>query len=234
MRILFMLSLACTALLTHAAPNTAAIQQLIHKYFPDAHVGVLVERADTGQVLVNINGKQHFTPASTTKVFTAYAALKTLGPDFTFKTGVYRDNKSIYIKFSGDPTLKSSDLNAFIKAIKAAGITRIDGPIVLDTTTVPAPFYGRGWGQDDLIWYYGAPVSAAIIDENWVGLQLLTTTEVNKAIQGKIPSNPPLPVTSYLRTASYAESDNLCQFNASMDANNHLTLYGCWPVTRGQ
>lgn len=237
----FVLLLSLWTLTVHAA-SEATIQQLINQYLPDAHVGVFVQRADTGAVVVNIRGQQHFTPASTSKLFTAYAALKTLGPTFSFNTGVYLDpgliqegtyTGPVYLKFSGDPSFSSADLNAFVKAIKTAGVNRIDGPIILDAGTVPAPYYARGWAHEDLDWYYAAPISAAIIDENKINVQLTNSALLHQPIAGRVTSSPTLPVTSYLVSATQYESKHLCQFNASIDPENHITLYGCWPAAEG-
>ncbi len=241
MRTLFSFFLILYAIALQAT-TTATIQQLINQYLPDAHVGVWVQRADTGQILVNIQGKQHFTPASTAKLFTAYTALKTLGPDFRFETnvyyhpaalqnGIYKD--AIYIQFSGDPSLSTEHLAQFVSRMKAVGIQKIEGPIILDITHVPVPYYGMGWAQEDLAWYFAAPISAAIIDENQINLQLLLTETLNQPIPAKVMGTPPLPVTSYLMSAREADTKHLCQFNSSMDSNNRITLYGCWPAAKG-
>lgn len=225
----------------HAA-SEASVQQIITRYLPDAHVAVFVQRADTGEVLINLRGDHHFTPASTSKLFTAFSALKTLGPAFTFTTDVYFDpvhlkegtlTSPIYVKFTGDPSFKSSDLNAFVSALKNAGVRRIDAPIILDVGIVPPPYYALGWAHEDLEWYYGAPISAAIIDENKVNLQLTNSPAINKPISGRVTSTPPLPVTSYLMTASQYDANHFCQFNASIASDNHMTLYGCWPASEG-
>lgn len=221
------------------AASTASIQQLILEQLPDAHVGVYVQRTDTGEVLVNINGKQHFTPASITKLFTSYAALKTIGADFKFHTQFFLDQQKIsqgiysapiHIKFSGDPTLRSADLAEFVTAIKAAGIKQITGPILLDISSVPAPYYARGWTQDDLAWYYAAPVSAAILDENKIQLDMMTSPHPQQAITARVTSIPPVPLTTYLVSASTQETDDACQLNTSIDNQNQITLYGCWPI----
>ncbi|MFI4955830.1 MAG: D-alanyl-D-alanine carboxypeptidase/D-alanyl-D-alanine-endopeptidase [Gammaproteobacteria bacterium] len=237
-----LIAIVCSLLwaLTLQAASVASIQQLINQYLPDAHVGVYVQRADTGEVLINLNGRQHFTPASTTKLFTAYAALKTLGPEFTFNTNVFLDRANIhegvytgpvYLKFAGDPSLSSDDIAQFVKSMKDAGINSIHGTIFLDISQIPAPYYARGWVQEDLDWYFAAPISAAIIDENMMSVLLSGNPTPNQRLSARVTSNPPLPVTSYVVSATQNESDHLCQFNSSIDQNNHVTLYGCWPVS---
>src|SRR5579863_10152156 len=51
---------------------------------PDAsrgYWGMLVEDADTGQLIFSLNADKYFLPASNAKLFTAALALSTLGPD---------------------------------------------------------------------------------------------------------------------------------------------------------
>lgn len=52
--------------------------------------GVLIESLD-GNVVVESNAAAAFNPASNVKIATAYAVLKTFGPDFRFATSVYTD-----------------------------------------------------------------------------------------------------------------------------------------------
>src|SRR5580704_4352829 len=46
--------------------------------------GMLVEDADTGEVLYSANAARYFVPASNAKLFTTALALATLGPDYVF------------------------------------------------------------------------------------------------------------------------------------------------------
>jgi serine-type D-Ala-D-Ala carboxypeptidase/endopeptidase (penicillin-binding protein 4) len=72
-----------------------------------SHLGVLVTNLTTGQVVYSRNASSGFTPASTTKVATATAALQVLGPDARFKTTVVTGGSSgsIVLVGGGDPTL---------------------------------------------------------------------------------------------------------------------------------
>ncbi len=61
---------------------------------------------------------------------------------------------------------------AMADAIKAQGIHAIDGDVVGDDTLFTWEPYGVGWGWDDLVWSYGAPVSALTLDDNVVRLHV--------------------------------------------------------------
>ena len=54
------------------------------------HSGFLVESMD-GKVVVESNADLPFNPASNVKIATAYAVLKSFGPDYRFMTNVYTD-----------------------------------------------------------------------------------------------------------------------------------------------
>lgn len=83
---------ATPAILT-AAPPTNAVRTL----FPvlaevpiPGYSGVLIESMD-GNVVVEANAASAFNPASNVKIGTAYAVLKSFGPEFRFLTNIYTD-----------------------------------------------------------------------------------------------------------------------------------------------
>lgn len=64
-------------------------------------------------------------------------------------------------------------LEAMADQVAASGVKSIDGDVVGDDTWFPAERYGAGWNWDDLLWLYGAPVSALTVNDNAVFLNLL-------------------------------------------------------------
>ena len=90
------------------------MDKVLAEFGEDLNIGILVENLDTGKTLYKKNANRYFMPASNAKLFTAFAALRYLGPDFTYHTNLYTDttkiqngalNDDIYIQFTGDPTL---------------------------------------------------------------------------------------------------------------------------------
>lgn len=63
--------------------------------------------ANSGKVLVDINGEQPMIPASTLKIFTGVAAMDVLGSQTRFETLVKRQGNLLTIVGGGDPTLVS-------------------------------------------------------------------------------------------------------------------------------
>jgi serine-type D-Ala-D-Ala carboxypeptidase/endopeptidase (penicillin-binding protein 4) len=90
-------------------PTAAGLAALVAATLPGTKVGprlgVEVADAHTGEVLYSDNAQTPATPASTTKVATAVAALAVLGPDARFRTSVRQGNNGIVLVGGGDPTL---------------------------------------------------------------------------------------------------------------------------------
>lgn len=65
--------------------------------------------------------------------------------------------------------------------VVAAGVKAIDGDVVGDDTLFPWEPYPEDWSIDDMLWGYGAPVSALTVNDN----QLKVTIA-----PGELPKNP--------------------------------------------
>ena len=90
-------------------PTAKGLQDVLTAALPAAetggNVGIEVADATSGRVLYSANATATATPASTTKVLTAVAALGALGPGARFSTVVRRVGDSIVLVGGGDPTL---------------------------------------------------------------------------------------------------------------------------------
>lgn len=130
---------------------------------------------ENGSLVYEYQGNKGLSTASTQKIFTAGAALETLGKNYTYKTtssysgkitgGVLSGN--LFITSNGDPTLGSwryeaykpeSFKNKLIEAVKNSGITKISGDLVIDDSYFDHQTIPGGWPWDDLGNYYGAGV----------------------------------------------------------------------------
>lgn len=108
-------------------------------------ISVLIETFD-GRVLYEMEPDLPLVPASNMKIVTAACALSTLGPDYQFVTDVGAKAELIdgslkgdlYVRGSGDPSLVSEELWKICDEVRARGISRIEGDIVLDATRFDA------------------------------------------------------------------------------------------------
>ncbi len=125
-----------------------------------AQVSALVADPFTGRVLLSEHGTRAMTPASTTKLATALAALAVLGADARFTTTVVRGPApdSIVLVGGGDPTLavhpfpagaypQPATLAGLAKATAHALIAQGRRSVVLgyDTSLYTGPGLAPGW-----------------------------------------------------------------------------------------
>jgi D-alanyl-D-alanine carboxypeptidase/D-alanyl-D-alanine-endopeptidase (penicillin-binding protein 4) len=164
-----------------------------------AQWGIAVTTLD-GVPLYGMNEGKLFRPASNAKVFTSTAAIALVGAETTFTTrivgnlepgGIVRGDLTLV--GAGDADFASGDLPYIAPAnrirnapapppladlaqmadqLVARGIKRIHGDIVGDDTLFPWEPYGESWAADDLVWGYGAPISALTIADNQLKLTI--------------------------------------------------------------
>lgn len=92
-----------------------AVAEIINRpEFKHAQWGILLTDRDTGEVLQSHGPQKLYVPASTTKLFSTAAALEVLGPDYRFKTPVFKRGTlegdgtlkgDLVLVASGDPTM---------------------------------------------------------------------------------------------------------------------------------
>jgi D-alanyl-D-alanine carboxypeptidase/D-alanyl-D-alanine-endopeptidase (penicillin-binding protein 4) len=75
--------------------------------------------------------------------------------------------------------------------VVAAGVKRITGDIIGDDTKFPWQPYAADWAADDLVWGYGAPVSALTINDNQV--QLKVTAGARAGAAATVVLEPAVP-----------------------------------------
>lgn len=135
-------------------------------------MSVLVQNLNTGEVIDSYRPDHVVPPASVMKLLTTGAALETMGPGFRFPTileytgtienGVLHGD--LYIKGSCDPSLgwkgRTAFLDKWIKAIREAGIRKIDGAVIADMTMLDAEAQNPNWLCEDAGNYYAPGIFA--------------------------------------------------------------------------
>ena len=159
--------------------------------------GLLVADAESGTTLYEKNANDYFLPASNMKLLTTALALDTLGPDFRFRTTIETngtlgaDGKltgDLILVGRGDPNLSNRKfpfetkeefdgpperaLGELADAISARGVREITGDIVGDDSYFPRERYPEGWEIGDMVWEYGAAISAIVVNDNTVTVTL--------------------------------------------------------------
>ncbi|MBB4284329.1 D-alanyl-D-alanine carboxypeptidase/D-alanyl-D-alanine endopeptidase [Roseospira goensis] len=132
-----------------AIPRPTEAELIAAAGFQPDQVGYLVYDLDTGAYLGGHNAtRAAFLPASVLKIPTTVAALAVLGPDHRFPTLVRFDGDrlgrdglwtgTLALVGGGDPVLDSEALRALVGALKAAGLTRLEGRFVYDDSALVA------------------------------------------------------------------------------------------------
>lgn len=146
-----------------------------------AHYAISVKDVHNDSSVVSVNDYKSMTSASISKLYTTAAALDYLTPDFTFKTvvgyvGTIHKNVlkgNLIIIGGGDPTLGSKFfpktkhfLDTIVQAIKEAGITKIDGHIILDCSMYGKEFIPQSWMLEDYGKDYATGVYPLTFNDN--------------------------------------------------------------------
>ncbi|MDV5390190.1 D-alanyl-D-alanine carboxypeptidase/D-alanyl-D-alanine-endopeptidase [Shewanella xiamenensis] len=237
-----LLTVVATALLPHQLWATTAdiqhaiLSQQINDIAPrHSQIALLALDMANSKQLYSQQADTLFIPASTQKVLTAVTALANLGADFRYVTELWSDAPirqghiagSVYLRFSGDPTLTQDDLKALFAHLQKQGINSIDGHLYLigdKQEQLQAP----GWVWDDLGICFAAPVSSYIINQNCVYGQFVPSSN-------KHSSEVKLRVSSFgVKVSSDAifspkASHDFCQLDLVRLGQNQYHLRGCYP-----
>ncbi|MGK7961196.1 D-alanyl-D-alanine carboxypeptidase/D-alanyl-D-alanine endopeptidase [Crocosphaera sp.] len=150
-----------------------------------SHWGILVKTLDDQTTLYELNAQKYFIPASNVKLLTTAAALIKFGANYQIKTPVYGSenypNLSVLkVVGTGDPTLKSEQLETLAKQLRIKGIKRIDNLIVEDSS-MDEQVINPTWEWEDIQFYYAPSVNRLILNENAV-LLTLTPQELGEKL----------------------------------------------------
>jgi len=108
---------------------------------------ILIQEVGSDTPIASLNAHKKRAPASVIKLLTIYSGLLELGYDYRWETKFYhtgfiRDGilkGDLYVKASGDPTLKTADIDPIVSQIQEAGIQKILGNIIIDRSLFDVP-----------------------------------------------------------------------------------------------
>jgi serine-type D-Ala-D-Ala carboxypeptidase/endopeptidase (penicillin-binding protein 4) len=190
--------------------------------------GLLIVDAESSETLFEQNPDKYFVPASNMKLFTTALALAKLGPDYRFHTtletrgtissaGVL--DSDVMLVGRGDPNLSNRKFPYELKeefdgppektlveladALVAKGVKEISGDVIGDDSYFPRERYPNGWEIDDMVWEYGAAISAIVVDDNTVALTLTPGEQAGNPVQASVtPATPDFIVENDMTTSA--------------------------------
>ena len=176
-------------------PLDAALRTLLaDPALARASWGLHVESLSTHRTLASIDADRLLTPASTMKVATLAVAAEQLGWDV--------------VVGAGDPTLDDWDgaataqFTAWASALRAAGISRVEGRVIADDRAFGGPGLGSGWAWDDTPFAYSAPVSALSFNQNAARVTITPDAPATLARIDVTPPYAPVRLRNDVRTVS--------------------------------
>src|SRR5467141_992191 len=190
--------------------------------------GLLIVDAESGETLYEQNADKYFVPASNMKLFTTALALAKLGPEYRFHTTLETrgtiSNEGVLgadlaLVGRGDPNLSNRKfpyelreefdgqpekvLGELADAAVAKGVKQISGDVIGDDSYFPRERYPNGWEIDDMVWEYGAAISAIVVDDNTVALTLTPGEQAGSPVQGVLtPATPDFMVENNVATSA--------------------------------
>jgi D-alanyl-D-alanine carboxypeptidase/D-alanyl-D-alanine-endopeptidase (penicillin-binding protein 4) len=190
--------------------------------------GLLIVDAQTGETLFEKNADSYFVPASNMKLFTTALALAKLGPDYKFHTSletrgtISPEGKlagDVVLVGRGDPNLSNRKFPYELKeefdgpperalaeladALIARGVKEISGDVVGDDSYFPRERYPNGWEIDDMVWEYGAAISAIVVDDNTVAVTLTPGEKIGDPVQASVaPLTPDFTLQNDVTTSA--------------------------------
>ncbi len=190
--------------------------------------GLLIVDAQSGATLYAKNADSYFVPASNMKLFTTALALARLGPDYKFHTTLETRGAispggtlsgDVILVGRGDPNLSNRKFPYDLKeefdgppekvlaeladALVARGVTEITGDVVGDDSYFPRERYPDGWEIDDMVWEYGAAISAIVVDDNTVALTLSPGENAGDSVAFSVaPATPDFRVENDVTTSA--------------------------------
>jgi len=148
---IFRNAIAIVLLLTTTPAITDQPSWVTHLQARNIQISAGVWELSTGKLIESFQPELALVPASTTKVVSSYAILRTLKPDFRLETtvlgnlqkGVVRGD--LVIKGGGDPFFTNEHIWMLAQELKTRGVSSVTGNLRLDQSAFDSQRYGTGW-----------------------------------------------------------------------------------------
>jgi len=229
-------------------PSSGALKRVVERAldrpaFAAAYWAVEVRSLTSGRVLYERNARKNMTPASTLKLVTTAAALDAFGSDAVVRTTLESAGRldamgrllgDVYLVGRGDPVLARpgadgrTGFDVLADALRDAGVKRIEGRLV-GHEGLFKDRRGEDWEWADLVWCYGAEVSALSWRDNCAALKVGAGEQVGEpVVVERVPESRYYAVVSTAITSPAGSESDL---RLERDVGSNLVrLSGSHPI----
>lgn len=225
------------------------VRRLLQKpEYTNASVGMHVVDLASDKVVFSMNSDKMLIPASTMKLISSATAFELLGADYRFETkiGVNGNvdadgilNGNLVLLGGADPALGSEYfqdhyidfLQNWARKIKAAGIRKVKGNIILDGSVYDSERVPATWIWGDIGNYYGAGPNAFTVFDNMFRITFSSPKKVDRLtkVTAVYPKIEGMVIDNEVRSAD-SNSDNAYVFGGPLDKAR--TIRGTIPRNR--
>lgn len=199
-----------------------------------ATVDLIVRDATTGKVLYDHNADGSVTPASNNKIGTSTTAFGLLGGGYRFRTSVYSKGGNLYLKGTGDPTMRAAQYDDLAAAIAAKGVKRVKGDLIADDTWFDAQRTPPDWDPSDLPFSYAPQISALTVSPDKEFDLGTINVRVSPGAEGEPVKAEPIPATGVVKidnTATTGKAGSASTLSVSRkNGSNTITVSGSYPA----
>ncbi len=121
-------------------------------------LGVCVWDETAGKLVYEYNADSLMSPASNMKMLTCVTALRRLGPNYRFRSGIYMNGSvdkdtlrgDIGLKFDHDPWFTTDSLSHLVSALTKTGVKAVKGKVYVDAAITEPIEHEEHWTMGDL------------------------------------------------------------------------------------
>ena len=209
---------------------------------PAESVSVWVQPVDAAAPTIAFNARTPMNPASVMKLVTAFAALERLGPAHTWRTRVATHGPirngvlegDLFLVGGGDPVLGYDRVWKLLRRLRALGVERIAGDIVLDGSVLRLPahdpdaFDGRGLRP------YNSGPHGLLLNYNTLLLGLYPGKAANEPVTlAAEPALAGIDIDNRILTSDAPCGTWYGDLQASIEGGRRLVLSGSLPAACG-
>lgn len=150
-----------------------------------ARVSAQIVNLTNTRTLLSVDADEPLNPASSVKLFTAYAAIERLGINYSFRTAFHvGSDGGLCVKGGGDPSFVMEDLFLVVRALKRKGLDQYSGGIRLDATVFDDEHYPEDRSDQDSERAYNAPIAGLNFNYNTISVFVNPGKKGGPAITG--------------------------------------------------